>query len=64
LPVVLVNQRQARDYARALGILAKTDGVDARVLTCFAQGMPPFFAKEYHFLPKMVAALFEGVADS
>src|SRR5262245_54542833 len=30
LPVVVVNPRQARDFARATGQLAKTDALDAR----------------------------------
>ncbi len=29
-PVVRVNPRQTRDFARAHGVLAKTDGLDAR----------------------------------
>src|SRR5438067_2376959 len=32
LTVVVVNPRQARDFARATGQLAQTDAVDARVL--------------------------------
>ena len=32
LPVVVVNPRQPRDYARAVGILAKTDKIDAMIL--------------------------------
>src|SRR5438094_7783748 len=36
LPVVVVNPRQARDFARATGQLAKTDAVDARALAHFA----------------------------
>ena len=38
LPVAVVNPRQVRDYARSMGILAKTDAVDARVLAEFASG--------------------------
>ena len=34
--VAVVNPRQARDFARALGKLAKTDTIDARVLAEFA----------------------------
>lgn len=34
--VAVVNPRQARDFARALGILAKTDKIDAGVLARFA----------------------------
>lgn len=41
LPVFVVNPRQARDFARALGILAKTDAVDARVLARFGQAVRP-----------------------
>jgi transposase len=37
LPVVIVNPRQARDFARALGKVAKTDKIDARVLAQFAR---------------------------
>ena len=35
LPVVVVNPRQVRDFARATGQLAKTDAIDARVLARF-----------------------------
>lgn len=34
--VVVVNPRQARDFAKSMGVLAKTDRVDARVLRDFA----------------------------
>jgi transposase len=36
LRVAVVNPRHARDFARALGRLAKTDAIDARVLAQFA----------------------------
>ena len=39
--VAVVNPRQVRDYARALGILAKTDEIDARVLAPFGQQVKP-----------------------
>ena len=35
LPVVVINPRQVRDFARATGILAKTDSIDARLLALF-----------------------------
>ena len=35
LPVVVVNPRQVRDFARATGTLAKTDALDAQVLAHF-----------------------------
>jgi transposase len=36
LPVAVVNPRQARDFAKSMGRLAKTDLIDARVLAEFA----------------------------
>ena len=36
LSVAVVNPRQARDFAKAIGVLAKTDKVDAQVLRAFA----------------------------
>lgn len=36
LPVMVVNPRQARDFAKAMGYLAKTDAIDARMLSHFA----------------------------
>lgn len=41
LPVVVVNPRQVRDFAKALGQLAKTDRIDAEVLARFAEVMRP-----------------------
>jgi len=41
LPVVLINPRQVRDFAKALGLLAKTDRLDARVLAHFAAAVEP-----------------------
>lgn len=37
LAVAVVNPRTARDFARAMGALAKTDALDARMLTVFAR---------------------------
>ncbi len=37
LDVAVVNPRQARDFARAMGALAKTDSLDARMLAAFAR---------------------------
>ena len=36
LPVAVINPRQARDFARSIGLLAKTDAIDARALARFA----------------------------
>jgi transposase len=41
LPAVVVNPRQVRDFAKALGKLAKTDRIDAEVLARFAQAVQP-----------------------
>jgi len=41
LPVVVVNPRQVRDFAKASGRLAKTDALDAQVLAQFAEVMSP-----------------------
>ena len=41
LPVVVVNPRQVRDFARATGRLAKTDALDAQVLAHFAEAVRP-----------------------
>ena len=41
LPVVVVNPRQVRDFARATGKLAKTDALDAAVLAHFAEAIQP-----------------------
>ena len=40
LPAVVVNARQVRDFAKALGVLAKTDAIDAAVLARFGQVVP------------------------
>ncbi len=37
----VVNPRQIRDFARAAGLLAKTDRLDARILALFAERMRP-----------------------
>jgi transposase len=41
LPVVVVNPRQVRDFARATGQLAKTDRIDADVLALFGDRVRP-----------------------
>lgn len=41
LPVVVMNPRQVRDFAKATGQLAKTDGIDADVLAHFAEVIRP-----------------------
>ena len=41
LPVIVVNPRQVRDFAKATGQLAKTDRIDAEVLARFAEVVRP-----------------------
>ena len=41
VPVVVVNPRQVRDFAKAAGQLAKTDVLDAQILAHFAEVMRP-----------------------
>ena len=51
LPVAIVNPRQVRDFARATGVLAKTDRIDATTLALFAERIRP----EVRPLPDAVA---------
>jgi transposase len=44
--VAIVNPRQVRDFAKALGILAKTDRLDAQVLARFGRQMEPRILEE------------------
>jgi transposase len=39
--VAVINPRQGREFAKAIGVLAKTDRVDARVLARFAHAVRP-----------------------
>lgn len=41
LPVAVVNPRQARDFAKSLGRLAKTDKIDALMLARFGESVRP-----------------------
>ena len=41
LPVAVMNPRQIRDFAKSLGILAKTDRIDAKVLARYAATVQP-----------------------
>ena len=40
-PVAVINPRQARNFARATGQLAKTDPIDTRLLAHFAEAIHP-----------------------
>jgi transposase len=41
LPVVVINPRLARDFAKAIGRLAKTDRIDAQVLAHYGEAIRP-----------------------
>jgi transposase len=41
LPLCIVNPRQIRDFARAMGRLAKTDALDAEAIALFAERVRP-----------------------
>ncbi len=41
IPVVVINPRQVRDFARATARLAKTDSLDAEVIAAFAKAVRP-----------------------
>jgi transposase len=41
LPVIRINPRQVREFARSLGILAKTDKLDAQILARYARVTEP-----------------------
>lgn len=57
LPVVLVNPRQVRDFAKAIGELAKTDRIDAAILSLFAERIRP----EIRPLPDDAARDFDAL---
>ena len=41
MPVVMINPRQVRDFARSLGRLAKTDKLDALILARYGEAIKP-----------------------
>jgi transposase len=41
IPVAVANPRQVRDFAKAKGILAKSDRLDAQVLAAFGEALRP-----------------------
>jgi transposase len=57
IPVAVVNPRQVRDFAKAIGRLAKTDAIDAEVLAQFAEVIKP----EPRPLPDEQAAVLEAL---
>ena len=57
--VARVNPRQARDFAKSLGVLAKTDQVDARVLRDFADVLARHKDREKYITPMLEQARVE-----
>jgi transposase len=59
LPAAIVNPKRVRDFARAMGRLAKTDSIDAYVLARFAQEMKPqirsFPSEKERFIKELVS---------
>ena len=58
LPVVLINPRQLRAFATAVGELAKTDAIDARIIARFAHDVHP----EVRTLPAEKQRFFADLA--
>jgi len=57
LPLAVINPRQIRDFARAIGKLAKTDALDAEVIALFAERVRP----ELRPLPDKQARLLSEI---
>jgi transposase len=56
-PVAIVNPRQVRDFAKATGLLAKTDRLDAAMLARFAEAVKP----ESRFVPDEARSELEAL---
>ena len=56
--VVVVNPRQVRDFAKAIGRLAKTDSLDAAVLAHFAEACHPSTMTEMAAVAVSISAAF------
>jgi transposase len=57
LPVRVINPRQVRDFAKATGLLAKTDALDARLLRQFAERIRPVVLPHKSDATRELAAL-------
>jgi len=56
IAVARVNPRQARDFAKSMGVLAKTDQVDARTLRAFADVLSRHEQRERYITPMLEQA--------
>lgn len=59
LAVAVINPRQARDFAKATGRLAKTDALDARILVAFGLAVQP----EPRILPDEATRMLDALLD-
>lgn len=57
IPTATLNPKQVRDFAKALGILAKTDRLDAKVISHFAEVTAPVADK----IPTETEVTLEGL---
>jgi transposase len=57
LPVAIVNPRRIRDFARAVGRLAKTDKIDAQIITKYASAIKPIASVKIASNARKVKAL-------
>jgi|SRR4051812_18509266 transposase len=57
LPAIAINPRQARDFAKAIGRLAKTDGIDAEILAEFADKVRP----DVRVVPEQITEQLDAV---
>jgi transposase len=57
IPFTLLNPRQARDFARARGLLAKTDALDADMLADYGRTLQPPVTKPRTLQQQQLAAL-------
>jgi transposase len=62
ITVARVNPRQARDFAKSMGVLAKTDRVDARVLRDFADVLARHADRAKYITPLIEAERLELAA--
>ena len=59
IPTAAINPRQARDFAKATGRLAKTDAIDATVLVAFGRAVQP----EPRVLPDEATRQLDALLD-
>jgi transposase len=62
LPVAMMNPCQIRDFAKATGVLAKTDALDAGVISHFAEAVRDSLARHMDDLQGLINATDEEIA--